>query len=85
MKKGIVDRVLKESDHILQTKQTVREMAEVFQVSKSTVHKDLKERLQELDSKKYQDVMEILTEHINIRHIRGGASTKAKYAQKKGI
>jgi len=83
MKKSIVDRVLKESEYILRTKETVREMAQVFKVSKSTVHKDLKERLKEVEPEKYKDVMEILTEHMKIRHIRGGESTKAKYAQKK--
>lgn len=75
----INERVLKEADFILKTGYTIREVAEIFNVSKSTVHKDLKERLIKIDKNKYNKVNEILKYHLNIRHIRGGESTRKKY------
>lgn len=75
----INERVLKEADFILKTGYTIREVAEIFNVSKSTVHKDLKERLIKIDKSKYNKVNEILKYHLNIRHIRGGESTRKKY------
>ena len=76
---NINERVLKETDYILETKKTIREIAKIFRVSKSTVHKDLNERLKKIDKLKYKDVKKILEYHINIRHIRGGESTRKKY------
>lgn len=75
----INERVLKEADFILKTGYTIREVAEIFNVSKSTVHKDLKERLIKIDKNKYNKVDKILKYHLNIRHIRGGESTRKKY------
>ena len=75
----IIDRVLKEADYILKTGYTIREVATYFNVSKSTVHKDLHERLKKIDKIKYLEVDKILKYHLNIRHIRGGESTKKKY------
>lgn len=75
----INERVLKETEFILKTGHTIREIALHFQVSKSTVHKDLHERLSQLDQQKYKQVTEILKYHTDIRHIRGGESTKKKY------
>ena len=83
MNKKIIKRVLDESNYILDTGKTVREIAKVFKVSKSTVHQDLSERLKELDSSKYREVLEILKYHLQIRHIRGGEATKKKYTNKK--
>ena len=75
----IINRVIEEANYILDTKKTIREIAVIFNVSKSTVHKDLHERLLDIDSKLYNKVDDILKYHINIRHIRGGESTKNKY------
>lgn len=75
----INERVLKEADYILKTGYTIREVATHFNVSKSTVHKDLHERLKKIDKIKYLEVDKILKYHLNIRHIRGGESTKKKY------
>jgi len=83
MNKDIVNRVIKEGNYLLQTDKTIRELAKVFNVSKSTVHKDLKERLIEIDIDLYKKVSKILQDHISIRHIRGGESTKRKFLQKK--
>ena len=79
MNSNIVKRVIEEANYIIETEKTVRELASIFKVSKSTVHKDLHERLLEIDEKKYMEVDNILKYHIDIRHIRGGESTKRKY------
>ena len=75
----IVNRVLEEANTILETKQTVRELAHLFHVSKSTVHKDLHERLKVINPALHFEVNKILQYHLNIRHLRGGESTKKKY------
>ena len=58
---------------------TVREIANQFNVSKSTVHKDLHDRLIKINKEKYIKVNKILKYHTCIRHIRGGESTRLKY------
>lgn len=80
---NIKKRVLDETQVILKTGYTIREIAKIFNVSKSTVHKDLHERLYYIDQKKYNLVEEILKYHTKIRHIRGGESTKLKYLNSK--
>ena len=79
----ISKRVLLEAKYMLDTNQTLRETAKVFSVSKSTVHKDLKDRLILVDKDLYSKIIKILNYHKEIRHIRGGESTKLKY-QKNG-
>jgi len=79
MNKNIVKRVVNEANYILKTGNTVRELAKIFNVSKSTVHKDLHERLLDIDNSLYLEVEKILKYHTDIRHIRGGQSTKEKY------
>lgn len=79
MNLNIKRRVLNESEYILETKETVREIAKMFKVSKSTVHKDLQERLKDINEDIYLKVNEILNYHTKIRHIRGGESTRIKY------
>ena len=75
----IIKRVLDEANYMLNTKETVRQIAKVFNVSKSTVHKDLHERLQDINMSLYEEIDSILKYHIDIRHMRGGESTKKKY------
>ena len=79
MNSMIVKRVIDEANYILDTKETIREIAKVFNVSKSTVHKDLHERLIDINYGLYEEVDSILKYHIDVRHIRGGQSTKKKY------
>lgn len=79
MSTNIINRVLSEANCILSTQKTIREIATIFKVSKSTVHKDLHERLLDIDKKTYIEVDKILKYHIDIRHLRGGESTKKKY------
>lgn len=81
MNKEIAERVKALADYIVSTKKTIRETAKIFKISKSTVHKDISERLKELDFNKYIEVEDIFKEHIEIRHILGGQSTKIKYQQ----
>ncbi|MCI9233628.1 MAG: HTH domain-containing protein [Bacilli bacterium] len=73
------ERIKREASYILETKETVREIAKKFKVSKSTVHKDLHERLKLVDFDLYQEVDAILKYHKEIRHLRGGESTRQKY------
>ena len=72
-------RILDEAHYIIKTKDTLRQTARFFNVSKSTVHKDMHERLIYLNQDLYNQVDDILTYHKQIRHIRGGQSTKLKY------
>ncbi|MFI3167637.1 MAG: sporulation transcriptional regulator SpoIIID [Bacillota bacterium] len=79
MKEYIKDRILEIADYIIATGKTVRETAKVFDVSKSTVHKDMSERLCEIDYNRYKKVAKVLKYNLSIRHIRGGLATQKKY------
>lgn len=83
MKKEIINRVDEISDYIIETNKTIREVAKNYKISKSTVHKDIKDRLKEINVKKYNQVQKILKKHLETRHILGGQSTKLKYEQLK--
>ncbi len=83
MNKIIYSRVLEEADYIIATNKTLRETSSVFLVSKSTVHKDMNDRLREIDYNLYEKVSSILKYHIDIKHIRGGEATKRKFLAKK--
>jgi len=83
MKKEIIDRVLNVSNYIIDTKNTIRKTANVFKVSKSTIHKDISDRLIDIDYNKYLVIESILKNHIETRHILGGESTKLKYEKLK--
>ncbi len=74
-------RILEESEYIIKTGGTVRQAAAYFNVSKSTVHKDVTERLRLLDKQMYNEVKKVLDKNFSERHIRGGMATKSKYAQ----
>jgi putative DeoR family transcriptional regulator, stage III sporulation protein D len=75
----IKERTVRIGKHIVETKKTVRVIAKEFGVSKSTVHKDLTERLPEINPDLANEVKEILDYHKAIRHLRGGEATKLKY------
>ena len=77
----IETRVKEIADYIIETNSTIREAAKVFRISKSTVHKDLSERLIKIDKEKYKKIEEIFAYHLSIRHLNGGESTKRKYAK----
>ena len=79
MNNKIYKRVKNEAIYIINTKKTIREIAKLVKVSKSTVHKDLQDRLPEIDINLYRKVQEILQYHLEISHINGGNATKLKY------
>ena len=83
MDSAISKWVKNEALYIIDTEKTIREIAAIFKVSKSTVHKDLHERLLVIDEELFEKVEKILKYHIDISHIRGGESTKNKYLSKK--
>ena len=80
----IKERTIRMAVCIIETHLTVRSIARQFGVSKSTVHKDLTERLPDIDADLANRVKKILDYHKAIRHLRGGEATKLKY-QKEGI
>lgn len=79
MKDYIRSRVLETADYILSTDATVRGAADRFNVSKSTVHKDVTERLLEVSPSLAQRVKQVLQKNKAERHIRGGLATRLKY------
>jgi putative DeoR family transcriptional regulator (stage III sporulation protein D) len=81
MQEYIQRRVLEVSTYILETKATVRRAATVFEVSKSTIHKDLTERLPALDKKLARQVRVVLELNKAERHLRGGEATRKKYKE----
>ncbi|MBQ9625497.1 MAG: sporulation transcriptional regulator SpoIIID [Clostridia bacterium] len=83
MKEYIEKRAIETGEYILETKDTVRSAAKVFNVSKSTVHKDLTERLKKIDKGLYNEVAKVLEFNKAERHIRGGNATHLKYKGKK--
>lgn len=84
MNNKIYKRIIKEANYIIETNKTIRDTAKFMRVSKSTVHKDLHERLMELDKELYSKVDKILQNHLQIRHINGGNATKLKYEKLRG-
>lgn len=67
------------AQYLIENRTTVRAAAKKFGVSKSTVHKDLSERLAQCDRALYAQVKAILDENKSQRHIRGGLATRRKY------
>ena len=84
MKKlSIEDRATLLAHYIIETKDTVRNTAKKFGVSKSTVHKDVSDRLLKINPVLAKEVREILDENKAERHLRGGMATKLKYLKEK--
>ena len=78
------ERAERLAQYIIENRTTVRAAAQKFGISKSTVHKDISERLPQFNRVLYQQVKEVLEVNKAQRHIRGGMATKRKYeAQKK--
>ena len=83
MKDYIRKRVLDICNHIIESKHTVRQTATVFGVSKSTVHKDVTERLIHINPSLAAKARKVLDINKSERHIRGGQVTKQKYLSEK--
>ena len=84
MKESIINRTLTDAEYILNTKATVRDTAKEFDVSKSTVHKDVSERLKYIDVALYSRVKKVLDFNLAERHLRGGNATREKYLKLHG-
>ena len=76
---NIEERAIELAHYIIDSKDTVRGAAKKFGISKSTVHKDLSERIVKINPVLAQEVRQILDENKAERHIRGGMATKKKY------
>lgn len=79
MKGNMEERAQELALYIIENKATVRAAAGRFGISKSTVHKDLSDRLPTINRGLYRQVKEILNENKAERHIRGGIATRRKY------
>jgi putative DeoR family transcriptional regulator (stage III sporulation protein D) len=79
LKQYIEERALELGTFIIENKTTVRAAAQTFGISKSTVHKDVTERLKKLNPSMAKQVKIILEENKAERHIRGGEATRIKY------
>ena len=79
MKNYIEERAILLAQYIIEHNSTVRNTAKHFGISKSTVHKDVAERLKNIDKNLYKDVRPILDKNKAERHLRGGMATKLKY------
>lgn len=79
MKAEIRERVLLAAAHILKTGATVRACAGLFGVSKTTIHKDMRERLPRLNPAMSRSVDAVLRKNLEERHLRGGEATRWKY------
>ena len=83
MKDYIEKRAMELARYIIENKTTVRDTASKFNISKSTVHKDVAERIWEIDKKLARQVETVLNENKADRHLRGGIATKHKYEEMK--
>lgn len=79
MRKSIRGRVLEAAQLIVKTGATVRVAARALGVSKSTIHKDMEERLAQLDAPLYARVRAVMDANKAERHLRGGAATSAHF------
>ena len=79
MHTSIEERARDLAAYIIENNATVRAAAAAFGVSKSTVHKDLSERLEQYDRMLYLRVRELMERNKAERHIRGGLATRRKY------
>ena len=82
MKREVQNRATEAAEHILKTGATVRACAEAFGVSKTTIHKDMRERLPELSETMARQVDAVLRKNREERHIRGGQATREKYLRR---
>ena len=77
------ERAITLGNYIIEHDATVRQAAKEFNISKSTVHKDVSERLKAISPQLYQQVKQVLEKNKSERHSRGGMATKSKYERLK--
>ena len=83
MKGNMEQRACDEAVYIIESRGTVRDAAREFGISKSTVHKDISQRLPLFNRSLYLQVKAILDENKAQRHIRGGLATREKYRKRR--
>lgn len=83
MSDEMTQRIIEEARYIVKNGATVRKTAKIFSYSKSTVHKDVSERLFFVDRSLYLSVKKVLKKNLEERHVRGGEATRKKYLDKK--
>lgn len=81
MHNNLDDRAISLAQYIINAKATIRQTATIFGYSKSTVHNDVSKKLKHLNARLYNQVHLILKNNFEIKHLRGGESTKRKYAK----
>lgn len=84
MKDYIEERAIEIANYIVEEKATVRQTAKKFGVSKSTVHKDVTERLLQINPSLAREARKVLDTNKSERHIRGGMATREKYLHQHG-
>ena len=77
----IEERIIKCAEYIVETGCTVRACSAHFCISKSTVHKDVSERLKYIDEDLFERTRKVLNLNLSQRHIRGGIATREKYSK----
>jgi len=82
---SIEERAINLAHYIIDSKDTVRGAAKKYGISKSTVHKDISQRLEKINYGLYLEVRKVLDENKAERHIRGGLATKRKYEKMKTL
>jgi putative DeoR family transcriptional regulator (stage III sporulation protein D) len=83
MKDYIKERAIMVGSCLIETKNTIRKIAEEVGVSKSTIHKDLVDRLPKINPELANKAKSILDYHMSIRHLRGGEATRIKFLKLK--
>ena len=83
MKSYIEERAIEVANFIIKSNSTVRETAKRFGISKSTVHKDITDRVEKIDPELARSVRRVLEVNKAERHIRGGMATREKYLRLK--
>lgn len=84
MKDYIEERAIEIANYIVEEKATVRQTAKKFGVSKSTVHKDVTDRLFQINASLAREARKVLDTNKSERHIRGGMATREKYLHQHG-
>ena len=82
MKEYIEERAIKVANYIIESNATVRQTAKKFGISKSTVQKDVTDRLMQINPSLASDARQVLDLNKSERHIRGGMATREKYLHK---
>ena len=80
---SIEERAIKVAEYIIETEDTVRGAAKKFGISKSSIHKDVSQRLLKINYSLAMEVRKVLDKNKAERHIRGGMATKLKYSHEK--